>query len=335
MPHELLRVLCILGLSLLVAQVSAAEQQHEKKTPVDSATQKFTASAYNLSLEAYALIVDAGGEHGIFLRHGLDPEWVTRPGRAISAADLKELIAQGTQIGMSSPSEILIARIQGLPVKFVAGFVGETLVRVYAKADGPVKTAKDLDGRKIGPTSAAVHRHIAYLSRRLGINAEAMPFTNLDNSISALMEGRIDAIITAEARALALVDRGELRVVMKVADHRPSPELNNALWATEDMIRRDPDLVKRFVNTTLETVRYLKDNPQYAAGLITKRTNMAADVANKVVSQFDWTPSGRPGGDLLMATANYWQVLKQTGAVPANSELKIEDVVDSRFLPRP
>lgn len=204
---------------------------------------------------------------------------------------------------------------------------------MYAKTDGSVKTVKDLDTRKLGSTSAAVQRHIPYIARKFGIKTEAVPFTTLDNNLAALRQGRIDAIITAEARVLALVEQGELRVVLRGGDYQPSPALHNCLWATEDLIRRNPALVQKFVNATLEIVRYLKENPLYASQLVTKRTNMASDLAAQVVAQFDWTPSGQPGVNLISAATNFWHLLQDTGAIPANAHVNVAEIVDTRFLP--
>src|SRR5438552_5902442 len=184
------------------------------------AAEPISASAYNLLLEPYALIVDAGTERGIFVGHGLEPRWITREKRAVNASDLKDLLAQGTGVGLSSPSEIFLARTQGLRVKVVAGFVGDTQVRIYAKTDGPLKTPRDLDGRTLAPTSLAVQRQVGYLSRAYGIRAQAAPFGTLESAIAALRAGKADGIITAEARVLALVESGELRLLVRAADYR-------------------------------------------------------------------------------------------------------------------
>lgn len=79
------------------------------------ADQQVTASAYNVALEGYYLIVDAGKDKGTYLSNGLDPEWITTPGRAIDATDLRNLIAQGTEIGMSSPSEYSWPEFRAFP----------------------------------------------------------------------------------------------------------------------------------------------------------------------------------------------------------------------------
>jgi hypothetical protein len=78
----------------------------------------------------------------------------------------------------------------------------------------------------------------------------------------------------------------------------------------------------------------LKDNPNYARDLYIKRSNAPQDLADKVISQIDWSPNGRgSGGDLAAALGNLWQYTKDTGVVPPGSTFKIEDAVDVRFLP--
>lgn len=86
--------------------------------------------------------------------------------------------------------------------------------------------------------------------------------------------------------------------------------------------------------TTSETVSYLKENPRYAADLYVKKTNAPRDLADKVVAQIGWQPGGKGSGqDLVDVAANIWRYIKETGVVPSNIDLKVEDAVDVRFLP--
>ena len=70
---------------------------------------------------------------------------VTREKRAVNVTDLPELLKEGTELGLSSPGEIFAARAQGIRIKSVAGFIGDSLVRIYASAQGSIKEARDLD----------------------------------------------------------------------------------------------------------------------------------------------------------------------------------------------
>lgn len=133
---------------------------------------------------------------------------------------------------------------------------------------------------------------------------------------------------------MRLVDSGELRILVHIRDVVPKPFANLVIFATDDLIEQNPDLVRRFVKATLETVKYLKDNPSYAADLYIKRTNAPRDLADRAISLWDWQPSGRGSGqDLAAAVSNNWQVTKYSVAIPANVNVKIEEAVDIKFLP--
>lgn len=288
------------------------------------------ASAYNAALEAYMVVVWAGKDRGIYARHGLDVRWSGEPGRAVDANQLRVLVSDGVEMGLSSPAEVLLARSRGVPVRIVGGFVGDTLVDVYVRANGPVREPRDLAGRTVGATSPAVHRRVPVLGQAYGIAVHAGPLASLDENIAALREGRIDAIITAEARVLPPLRTGELRRLLRTADIRPRPELNNALWATEDAIAHDADTVRAFVQAVLDTVAMAQREPGYAARIVASRTGMAAEDAAAAVARIDWVPGGQPGGDLLLATRNYLGALQSAGAMP--EALRAEDVVDARFV---
>lgn len=118
-------------------------------------------------------------------------------------------------------------------------------------------------------------------------------------------------------------------------DIYPKPFVGAGVFATDDMIQQDPELVRRFVRATLEAISYLKENPSYASDLYAKRTNAPKDLADKVInSQIDWRPSGRgSGSDLLTGVGNSWQFNKDSGGIPPNVNVNIEDAIDVGFLP--
>ena len=133
------------------------------------------------------------------------------------------------------------------------------------------------------------------------------------------------------------MDSGAVRLLLPLADIYPKPYTAVVVWATDDLIERNPDLVAKFVGATLEVVQYLKANPGHASELYVKRTNAPKDVADKAVASLNQilTPGGRGSGDdLVAAVAGNWQFITESGAVTAGNTLKIEEVVDARFLPR-
>jgi len=255
----------------------------------------------------------------------------------LTTDDLKRQVNSGVKVGISTPNDIIIARDAGVPIKVVAGHLGEAWgISFYVKGDGSINNVKDLDGKRIGVISLThtSSRQVLFMNNKFGIKAEPLPLVNTTNMVVALKLGKIDAFWSGDRTVLRLIDSGELRILVNISDFITKPMLTQGLWASDDLIEQNPDLVRRFVKATLETVRYLKENPSYAGELYIRISNAPKDLADKVIRLIDWQPSGRgSGNDLLTAVKNNWQFEKESGTIPGNFSLKIEDVVDVRFLP--
>jgi NitT/TauT family transport system substrate-binding protein len=247
-------------------------------------------------------------------------------------------VEAGIKIGLVNTAEVLLARLQGAPVKVVAGYFGETTAKIFVRADAPMKTAKDLDGMKVGILSEThtSYRAVLYMNHKLGIKAEPVALGNLANNMAALRAGTVDAFYSAEGAALTLVDSGVLKILVALADIYPRPYTAVVVWATDDLIDQKPDLVKRFVKTVLEAVTYLKEHPDHASDLYIKKTGASRDVAGRAVTELNKTlmPDGRGSGqDLVAAVAGNWEFTKDSGAISPGTNVNIKDAVDLRFLP--
>ena len=316
--------------------LQAQVPQTQRSDAPTMALHKFDAAAEHATFEWFFLVVDAGNDQGIWAKHGLDPTFVLVAG---SSAQLKERVDSGIKIGLVNAAEVTLARSNGLPVKTIAGYFGETTARIFVAASGPMKAPGDLDGKKIGivATTHTSYRTVLYMNKKLGIKAEPVALGNLQNNLAALKAGQIDAFYSAEGAPLALVDSEELRLLLPLSDIYPKPYAAVVVWATDDLIGRNPDLAMKFVTATLETVTYLKAHPGYASDLYVKRTNAPKNVADKAVASLNQilTPDGHGSGkDLVAAVAGNWQFITESGAVSADTVVKIDEVVDTRFLPR-
>jgi len=299
-----------------------------------ASTQRFSAASEG-SFEWFFLLVDAGNDLGLWRKNGLEPEFVPAPG---TAAQLKERVDAGTKVGFANTAEVTLARSNGVPVKAVAGYFGETGAKIFVAAGGPLKEPRDLNHKKIGilATTHTSYRTVLYLNKKLDIKSEAVPLGALANNLAALKAGQIDAFYSAEGAALALVDSGDLRLLIPLPEVYPKPYAAVVIWATDDAIERAPALVAAFVKATLQSVKYLQDHPSYASELYIKRTNSQKNVADKVVAALNavLTPSGRGSGNNLVASvAGNWRFMTESGAVSADTAVNIEEVVDARFLP--
>jgi ABC-type nitrate/sulfonate/bicarbonate transport system substrate-binding protein len=328
-------IFCIVASLLIGAACSSQAQTPQPQKAASMPPHQFKAAAEQASFEWFFLLVDAGNEKGIWARNGLDPTFVPAAG---SPAQLKSLIDSGVKIGFVNAAEVTLARSNGLPVKIVAAYFGETTARIFAAANGPITTAKYLSGKKIGVISAThtSYRTVLYINQKLGIHAEPVSIGSLANNLDALKTGQIDALYSAEGAALTHVDSGDLRLVLPLADIYPKPYAAVVIWAADDLIDQNPDLVGKFVKATLEIVGYLKANPDYASELYVQRTKAPKYVAERAIVSLNQilTPSGRGSGDdLVAAVSGNWRFIIESGAVSADPIVKIEEVVDARFLP--
>ena len=296
---------------------------------------RFKAAVENPAFEWFFLLVDAGRDQGLWAKHGLDPEFVPAAG---SAAQLKERVDAGIKIGFVNSAEVPLARSSGTAVKAVAGYFGETTARIFVAAGGSIKAATELDGKKIGIVAIThtSYRTVLFMNQKLGIKAEPVPLGSLQSNLSALKAGQIDAFYSAEGAALTLVDTDGVRILLPLADIYPKPYTAVVVWTTDDLIKESPDLVRRFVAATLEVVEFLKGHASYAAGLYVKRTGASPQVADKAVASLNQilSPSGRGSGqDLTAAVKGNWQFIVESGAVPSDIAVNVDDVVDATFLP--
>jgi len=334
--RKLLNAAGLATLAALARPTTSQIFQHQQSAPAPVAPIRFKAAVENATFEWFFLLVDAGKDQGIWAKNGLEPEFVPAAG---SSAQLIERIDSGVKIGFVNAAEVTLARSSGVPIKTVAAYFGETTARIFVAANGSIKSAAELNGKKVGivATTHTSYRTVLYMNEKLAIRAEPVPLGNLANNLAALKSGQIDAFYSAEGAPLALVDSGELHLLLPLADIYPKPYTAVVIWTTSDLIEQNPDLVTRFVRASLEIVAYLKDHPGYAGELYSKRTGAPRNVADRAVASLNQvlTSGGRGSGqDLVAAVAGNWKFMTESGAVPAGTEVKIEDVVDARFLPR-
>ena len=316
----------VMGLCFFAAACVSAQQRAEPE--------KIKASGEHETFEWQFLPIAMARVRGLWAANGLDPEF----GPAASAAMLNEQVAAGTKIGMANTAEIPLARSQGVPVKIVAGYLGETIAKIYTLNKSQMKSGKDLNGKRVGilAMNHTSFRTVSYLNAKLGIKSESVPLGSLESRMEALKAGRVDAIYSAEGAALPFVDSGELKLLVALPDIYPRPYAAVVIWATDDLIEKRPEIVKNFVKTILEATRLIKENPEQATDLYMERTKAPRNIARRVVAELNsfLTPSGRGSGkDLLGAVAGNWEFTKESGAIPATTNVNLEHVVDASFLP--
>ncbi len=135
-------------------------------------------------------------EKGFFKDAGLD---VTLTAPADPNDPPKLVAAGGADIAVSYQPQLILQVDEGLPLVRIGTLVSTPLNSVVVLRDGPVKTLKDLKGRKVGYSIAGFED--ALLSAMLekeGLSLKDVELVNVNFSLSpSLLSGQVDAVIGA------------------------------------------------------------------------------------------------------------------------------------------
>jgi NitT/TauT family transport system substrate-binding protein len=228
-----------------------------------------------------------GIERGFFAKYGLDIEAVDFQGgsklqQAMVAGALDMAVSGGTDIAYIAKGapELTVAAMAGPPL----------LLGVVVPYDSPAKSAEDLKGKTIGITT--VGSLTEWLMRRLvqqkGWRAEDLTLIPVgsdgQSQIAALTTGQVDGVVAPAGLGfqLELVKRG--RLLFPCSDI-VQEFLGDAIFASNQLIRANPDAVKRFLAAWFENIAWMRQNRIATVEIIRAYTKFDPEVESREYDQ--------------------------------------------------
>lgn len=161
------------------------------------------------------------------------------------------------------------------------GKVGSDVTGVAVNKDSSIKSAKDLAGhtvavntlQNIGDTT------VRESVRKAGGDPSKVRFVEIafDQMPAALDAGRVDAAWMGEPAQTIAKAQGARIVASPFAE--TDPKLTVATYFTStQLIRKNPDLVKRFTEAMAESLQYASGHPDEARQTLTSYTKISGDV---------------------------------------------------------
>ena len=206
----------------------------------------------------------AAQAEGFYADAGIDLH-VQVPGESTDAPKL--LAAGRTDFAILDVTDLGIAAEKGLELVGVMPIVQRPLAAILARADGPVKRPRDLDGHAVGvsglPSDTAVVD--SEVSADGGDPAGVEEVTIGFNAVASLAAGRVDAATGFwNAEAVEARRQGIPLRVFKVDEFgAPSyPEL--VLTTTRTVLEAEPELVEAMVDATRRGYELTERAPQKA-----------------------------------------------------------------------
>jgi NitT/TauT family transport system substrate-binding protein len=165
----------------------------------------------------------------------------------------------------ASASTMLNLAAQGAPVISDATIDATGTDAVLVNPDSGVAKFKDLEGKKVLTTAGAgVNTLFPVAAQNAGVDAAKIQLTNVAESalVQSYLQGLAPAMLGGmdDKPAEIKANGGKQPVIFNYADYGVY-QPGYAIVASKEMVRDNPDLVRRFVKATLQAVSEAKANP--------------------------------------------------------------------------
>ncbi len=135
-------------------------------------------------------------EAGIFKKHGLDVELIA----PADPNDPPKLVAAGkAPLAISYQPQLHVQVAEGLPLKRIGTLVATPLNSLVVLESGPIKSIKDLKGKKVGFSVGGFESALLQaMLHKQGLSIKDIELINVNFSLSpSILAGKVDAVIGA------------------------------------------------------------------------------------------------------------------------------------------
>lgn len=253
--------------------------------PPEAAAQRTTLRVGLLPV-ATLLGLYVANERGWFDEEGLAVDLQVMTG---GAEIIAAMIGGSLDIGISNVLSHVLARDQGFDVRAVAaGGVerrGEPTHAILVKADSPIQSARDLEGRTMATNAL---NNIEHLMQQMwlqnnGADPRRVSFVEIPypQHPAAVAQGRVDATGTAQPFMAAGLSQGARALGYHYVE--TSPEVLIAYFvATGDWLGRNGDVAQRFARAQHRGNEFLDRNPDERRPAAVRHLNLSPELAATV-----------------------------------------------------
>ena len=223
---------------------------------------------------------------GYFAEEGID---LTVGKSANSAAAIPQLINGQQQAALGSISPIIAAAASKIPVMIVSGAVADkpsaagTQYQTIVAGDSGIKSFKDLAGKSVAVNSLKCcwEFWMREAVAKDGGDANALKMVQLSfpDQVTALKQGRVDAISTAQPYATELRQQGFRDIGDSPAAAFDNPNNGNTVYyMAKSFIDDHPGIVEKWRAALQKSSDYANAHPDETRAQIIKQTSADAEL---------------------------------------------------------
>jgi ABC-type nitrate/sulfonate/bicarbonate transport system substrate-binding protein len=225
-----------------------------------------------------------------------------------SGSEIPAGMAGGTiPIAIASWTNPMAMVANGVPARILAGTTDVSgAQQMVVKKDGPIKTPKDLEGRKVALTRIGLVMSILErMCKEYGCDVSKITLVNMapQEIVLAFQRGEVDAIQTWEPWAIYATQQGG-RVLMSATESfvqgregkKRIDGIYAAVFAREDFVAKNPKTVQAALRALKNAAEWLEANRDAAADIVAKDINIPKPIVlgtfaktyNQVIMNADW-----------------------------------------------
>jgi len=201
---------------------------------------------------------DLGQRAGIFQKHGLTLEILYTDG---AGQTMQAVIAGSADIGVSVGTfGVFGAYAKGAPIRIIgAESTGEDAYW-FVRADSPIKSMKDMNGRTIAfsTVGASTHAHVLALIDHYKVAAKPVATGGGPATYTMVMTGQVDAGWSAPPLGLEALRKKEVRIIVR-ADELPLVKGHTirTIIANKQSLDSRREVYTRFMRAYRETIDWM------------------------------------------------------------------------------
>ena len=208
-------------------------------------------------------ISDVGQRAGIFKKHGLTLELLYTQG----AGETQQAVISGSvEIGVGvGIMGVLSAYSKNAPVRIIgAEITGAGDLFWYVKADSPIKTIQDFNGKTIAYSTngSSTHGVVTAYIKQYGLTAaKATPTGGPPATMTAVMSGQVDVGWSAPPVGLDQLDKNEIRQIATGNDTLFKGQTVRLLITNTQTLHGRKDGIVRYMKAYRETIDWMYSDP--------------------------------------------------------------------------